>query len=307
MLEKLQLRNFQRHARLDLDLDQLVTVLVGRSDCGKTAVLRALRWLATNRPAGTAFVCHGRRRAAVRLVFDSGRTAVRTRGPGRNDLQLDGRRFAALGTAVPDNLATALNLGPVNWQLQHDPPFWLALSPGEASRELNAVVDLGLIDRVLGAAAAQARRAQADVDAAAARLQQARQRVKELAWVVEADKALAAVEEQYTNVNLYLSRAAQITEVLQRVQEATRHRDLAATTALALAKPIALAQRALELADRAAKLRSVLQNITKKRAALVEARQRRKVAEYDLREATKGRCPVCLRPWKGIAGEQAKS
>lgn len=41
MIRRIVLRNFQNHRRLRIDLDPRVTTVVGPSDAGKSAVVRA--------------------------------------------------------------------------------------------------------------------------------------------------------------------------------------------------------------------------------------------------------------------------
>jgi len=55
MIKYLQIQNFQSHKDSLLEFDPGVNVIVGSSDSGKTAVIRALRWLVWNRPSGDAF------------------------------------------------------------------------------------------------------------------------------------------------------------------------------------------------------------------------------------------------------------
>ena len=160
MLEKLLIRNFQCHEKITVDFDPAVTTVVGPSDRGKSAVLRAIRWLAFNRPAGDAFIKHGAGRVSVRLRA-GGRDILRERAAGSNLYKIDGKEFQAFGSDVPPEIVNALNLDAVNFQRQLDPVFWFSKSPGEVSRELNAIIDLGLIDRTLSNLASASRRAKA--------------------------------------------------------------------------------------------------------------------------------------------------
>ena len=43
-IESLSLHNFQCHEHLDIAFDPQLTTIVGPSDVGKTAILRALKW-----------------------------------------------------------------------------------------------------------------------------------------------------------------------------------------------------------------------------------------------------------------------
>ena len=73
MLEKLRIINFQKHEDLTVSFDDRITTIVGPSDVGKSAVLRALRWVLTNQPDGSGFIREGEKNASVVLRVD-GRT-----------------------------------------------------------------------------------------------------------------------------------------------------------------------------------------------------------------------------------------
>jgi hypothetical protein len=64
----------------------------------------------------------------------------------------------------------ALNLGPENFQGQHDQSYWFHLPAGAIAQQLNQIVDLGLIDTVTAAVAGKLRAAKAEEAATAARL-----------------------------------------------------------------------------------------------------------------------------------------
>lgn len=55
---KLRIQNFQAHKDTTIEFDRIATI-VGPSDIGKSAVLRALKWVAKNEPKGISFVRDG--------------------------------------------------------------------------------------------------------------------------------------------------------------------------------------------------------------------------------------------------------
>jgi DNA repair protein SbcC/Rad50 len=202
MLEKLKIVNFQKHEKLTIDLDQHLTVLVGPSDAGKSAVIRALRWLVLNRPSGDRFIHWGAELAKVELTVD-GRTITRKKSASYNAYLLDGKEFKALGqSTVPEEIAAVLRMDDTNFQRQHDSPYWFLDSAGKVSQELNRIINLDIIDESLGNAAAALRSAKADVSTAEQRLTAAQQKQNDLAWTQELDADIAALEqtEEYYNV-----------------------------------------------------------------------------------------------------------
>lgn len=298
MLERLELRNFQCHKRLTLDLNHPVVVLTGESDCGKSAVIRALRWLACNRPAGDAFIRRvgGTARGActVHLAVD-GRTAGRVKGRGRNLYRLDGRRLQAFGASVPEGVANLLNVGGDTFQSQHDAPFWFALSPGEVARRLNAVVNLGLIDRTLANLATAARKAQATVDVTRGRLKEARASQAALTWVPAAAAELAAVEDRYTKVKLCRDKASRLVEILRGVSQATVARDLALAGRKSGVAAVAAAEAAAAAGQKVEALAQLLGKIGKIGKERTVAQRRLRAGEARLARALASRCPLCGR------------
>jgi exonuclease SbcC len=160
LLEYVELCDFQRHERLRVDFAPGVTTLCGPTDAGKTAVFRAVRWVCLNLPAGGRLTRHGAARCKVALGVD-GRKVARVRGDRENLYRLDGEDYRAFGQGVPPEIAKLLGLDAVNFARQFDAPFFLTMPAPEVSRQLNAVVDLGVIDGTLAAAASKAK-AEAD-------------------------------------------------------------------------------------------------------------------------------------------------
>lgn len=224
MLEQLTVENFQAHHHLSIDLDPTVTTIVGPSDAGKSAVIRALIWLATNRPLGATFIRDGTKQTRVALLVD-GHEIIRTRGKSVNTYSIDGEELKAFGNDVPSEIADLLNLSSINLQGQHDSPFWFSNTAGEVSRQLNQIVDLSIIDRTLGNLDKASRSTAAEVRT----LEQQEARAKEeratLSWARKAQGDIEGVEEQ----EIRWKRATKTHQALvERAQTVRLHQDAAA-------------------------------------------------------------------------------
>ena len=53
MITKIEIKNFQSHKDTMIDFDKGINSICGESDNGKTAIIRAIRWVIENRPLGT--------------------------------------------------------------------------------------------------------------------------------------------------------------------------------------------------------------------------------------------------------------
>jgi hypothetical protein len=219
MIERIILEDFQAHKKLDIQLAP-VTTLVGPSDVGKSAVLRALRWVAENRPQGNSFIRDGAASAAV-SVRAEGVWTVRRRSERENVYEFNGEVYSCLrATSVPETIAAHLNTGPVNFQSQLDAPYWLADTAGEVSRQLNAVVNLGEIDEILGRAAAAVRAYREREKLIQERLAKAEQTVRDTEWTAAADRELTELEERGRDWTGAKTAAGELRELLAELGRA---------------------------------------------------------------------------------------
>lgn len=142
----LHLQNFQSHKETRIAFHPGVNAIIGSSDSGKSALLRALKWALFNKPGGEAF-CSFWGGDTLAKVEINGRVVARSRGK-ENAYFLDGEKYLAFGAGTLDAIAKAHKALPVNFQEQMDSPYLLSLSAGEVAKILNKAVDLDCIDHV---------------------------------------------------------------------------------------------------------------------------------------------------------------
>ena len=163
MLKSLTVQGFQAHANTRLEFCPGTNVIVGPSDVGKSAILRALQWVRTNRPLGTGFVrLEGGapvKQCSVTVVTDGGNTVERGRSGVFNGYVVDGQSLQAVGTDVPAVVREVLAMPDVCFQAQMDGPYLLSASASEVGRVMNQAIGLDVIDRAMSGVAAMARAA----------------------------------------------------------------------------------------------------------------------------------------------------
>ena len=294
MLKRLKIKGFQCHEQLVVDFDEHITTLVGRSDVGKSAVIRALRWLCLNKPSGAAFLRHGSKAVSVVLRAEDF-TVVRSRSQRQGNLyRLDRDTFRNLGAAgVPEGIAGVLNVGPENFAGQHDPPYWLSDSPGQVAKELNRIVSLDLIDSTLGNLAASLRKAKTVVEVTQDRLAEAEQQQAELAWVTDANEQLCSIEQLEQDIEEKRSRIAKIDAILAEVREVEEGRRNAAAGVLAALEAISVGERIVAGREQLRCLQEMLDRITAAETDVQVARRAVRESAADLERMARGRCPTC--------------
>ena len=156
MISKIELQGFQGHKHSVLDLHEGFNVIIGRSDAGKTSILRAVRLVMDNRPLGlSGWVHRGQTALSAKLTLDDGsverKVAFRmVKGMLKDAIEniyiVDGQTLSAPGTDVPIPVRERLNLHPINIQRQHDGPFLVGETGGAVARYINEVVNLEVMD-----------------------------------------------------------------------------------------------------------------------------------------------------------------
>jgi len=144
MIKSLEISNFQSHKHSVLEFDPGVNVIIGATDSGKSAIIRAMKWVVWNRPLGDAMRSSWGGETRVKVNIDD--TSI-YRLKDKTDLyRLGGTEFHAFATNVPEEIEQALNLTEINLQQQLDSPFLLSNSPGEVAKHFNKIAHLDQID-----------------------------------------------------------------------------------------------------------------------------------------------------------------
>lgn len=152
MIDSLHIQNFQSHKDSVLVFHEGVNTIIGESNSGKTAILRASRWVFENKPNGDTFRSHWGGDTCATLGADDF-LIHRYRNKKENGYMVeqgnDTSTFTALRGEVPDTISHLLDTTSVNSQNQLSAPFMLSETPGEVARQLNKIVNLDSIDVAL--------------------------------------------------------------------------------------------------------------------------------------------------------------
>lgn len=149
MIKSIDIQNYLSHANSRLEFHKGVNVIIGASDKGKTAVIRALRWVVRNKPSGGSIRSWWDGKTSVRLEVEEGFVS---RSKDKQDLYIvsasPGKKHTlkAFGVSVPEEVSGLLNIGEVNLQMQLDSHFLLSKSSGEVASYFNKVARLDKID-----------------------------------------------------------------------------------------------------------------------------------------------------------------
>ena len=163
-IEKIILVNFQSHVYSELSLSKGVNVIVGPSDSGKTAIMRALRWNMFNDPSGVDFVREGESEVSVTIRFQNNVEVERKRTRSKNQYILrqpdeEELIFEGFGKNVPTEIEEAIGIKkvmlddkkslPLNFSDQLDGPFLLQETDAYKAQAIGRMVGVDLLDETM--------------------------------------------------------------------------------------------------------------------------------------------------------------
>lgn len=165
-ISSIELTNFQSHKKTKVELNEKgLNALTGSSDSGKSAIIRALRWVFYNEPKGTDFIRYGESRATVTVTFTDGSSITRSRTNSSageyivRDSNGKETEFKGFGNNLPIDIANThqmpkveLSTGverPLNFSYQLDGHFLLSESPAVRANTIGRLTGVHVVDAAI--------------------------------------------------------------------------------------------------------------------------------------------------------------
>lgn len=232
-ISKVTIRGFQSHVDSGFSLAPGLTVITGPSDAGKTAVIRALRWLAFNEPQGDSFlhtlynadgsIKSQAEQAEVIVELDSGVTITKTRRKGKTTYthslypepwekaEVPPEIKEALGLikqSYGDNFETCLNFA-----FQLDPPFLLSETGSVGAKVLGKLAGTEVVDKATGSVNKQMHRVRTDLSQAEKTIGQLDVELLEYLEVDTQYATLVSLEAVFENTEALVTKQKALVEL----------------------------------------------------------------------------------------------
>jgi len=237
-IKSIELQNFQSHVKTAIEPAPpgQLTVITGPSDSGKTAIIRALKWLFYNQPAGADFMRTGASMVRVGVKFADGVTVTRERTAATNRYKIIQPKaekpevFEGFGSSVPLEIQNITGVRPIkiadqelllNLSEQFDPPFLgqkSTTAPGRA-KILGKLAGTEEID-VAGAETGRDlyRRGQ-DEKRLEAEIKDLETKIQEYAWIEKLAEKITALEQLVTRIKDAQARRSALEALKTRLAE----------------------------------------------------------------------------------------
>ena len=305
MINSLQIQNFQSHKDSELKFSPGVNAIVGLSDAGKSSIIRALRWVIENRPAGEDLRSDWGGDTQVMIDVDvpfnntkekSCQLIERVRTKKWNGYVLTLDEFSAIRSEVPEEIRQALNLSNINLQHQHDQAFLLTNSSGEVAQHFNRIANLEAIDNATKAVRSALREHEQDIKAGQTHLEGLEESLAEFAHLDEYETKIIALEELAKELVQIESDSVQL-KVLYALIEQTEIDIIECQKLTRLEKPVnAVLQLYKHLKTKMGEINSLqnsIQDIDEATAEAGQIKKKLKRLQKEFKENFPDVCPLC--------------
>lgn len=231
-ITKVIIENFQSHANTTVDFKDF-NAIVGPSDNGKTAIIRAIIWALYNTPSGDSFIRKGESKCQVTILFNDGSSLVKTRtskthsydlySPGSEPIHLE-----AFGTGPVDDVVMFHRMGFVDFLgekqslnicKQLDSPFFLGESPVTKAIIIGKLGNTEVIDKAIKNNASEMREVKSQEKVYKAQLKEVNQELKELKNLDKMEKAIEFAKVKLDKVKTLESKVINVIDISRKLKD----------------------------------------------------------------------------------------
>lgn len=212
MIKELHIKNFQSHKNTSLEFCEGVNAIIGETDSGKSAIIRALRLLVYNKPTGDSYRSNWGGDTLIKAIVKD-HIIERIKTNSKNLFILDDAEF----NSYNEEISSVLNMDEINLQKQLDNPFLLSETSGVVSSHFNRVANLEKIDTALQKANQRVRKINSEVEYLQEQKELKNNLLQEYANIEGIEIKLKEVEHAESNLNLLQESEKTLSNVLTQL------------------------------------------------------------------------------------------
>lgn len=169
-LKNIKIKYFQTHEDTNLEFANGITVLVGKTDSGKTAIIRAIKLITKNKPRGNGFISaffpadkKNKPTSKVTLTLEDDTEITRTKSENKNEYTIKKNEleesFNNFGVNIPPEVEQEIGLTAVqidqdtaldvNIAEQLSQPFLLFESPSVKTKLIDKIARIDVLNKAI--------------------------------------------------------------------------------------------------------------------------------------------------------------
>lgn len=243
-ISRVIINNFQKHKHKTVSFSDF-TAITGKTNHGKTSIIRAIKWCLYNTPNGDKFITNGEDKCSVTVVFSNGTEITRTRNRSGSincyDIIVNGKEpihLEGFGSTVPDEVIAATGMAVIdlfgekqspNICEQLSAPFFIGEKPIMRGVLIGRMGNLDVVDSAIKSASSDLRAAKSTQREYKAELKEIKSELSNLTGLTLQEKRLKSsksdiekcqyLEEKLNHVNSVIISKQELEEKLNRINE----------------------------------------------------------------------------------------
>lgn len=232
IITKVKIENFQSHENTIIDFHSGLNIITGPSDNGKSAIIRAIKWVLFNEPRGTDFIRQGTSAAKVTIEMDNGNSIIRERSSGKNRYTViypdsEPIVFEGFGNDIPQEVVGAHGItkayldsslsSSLNIAEQLDGPFLLSETGSVRAKAIGRLIGLHIIDKAIKNTNVDLRRENQFKDKASSELNEVESTLKEYGFLKDVEVRLEKSDRIIQNITKVLDRKKRLEANLKSI------------------------------------------------------------------------------------------
>lgn len=217
-ITSIELVNIQKHKHITLSLSG-INVLVGETESGKTSILRGILWNILNNTSGEKLLNNDGAKACSVTITCGDDVVSRNWSKAENTYTLNGKKFSAIRTSVPDEVSKLYAVDSVNIQRRRDVPFMVYYKDTECAKQFGDMLDVSEIDRTIGASNAHVRELKTECDALSAAVSSGEKELEEISFIDEAAESFSVIKELVIDIDSSKQKQKRLGDLFEKLTQ----------------------------------------------------------------------------------------
>lgn len=193
-IKSIELVNIQKHKHITLSLSG-INVLIGETESGKTSILRGILWNILNNTSGEKLLNNDGAKACSVTITCGDDVVSRNWSKTENTYVLNGKKFSAIRTSVPDEVSKLYAVDSVNIQRRRDVPFMVYYKDTECAKQFGDMLDVSEIDRTVSASNSHVKDLKSHCDSLLSAINANKEKIDSLSWTKMAENEFKDIKK----------------------------------------------------------------------------------------------------------------